>query len=413
MKRNQSSFPDDVKKVPDLKVNPDMVEAETETAYERGRGYVDARDQLPEKQLFAFAEYHAQDAERTGNSEYSYWKSVWRNFIKKRSAVVMLCIFFFLCIFTLIVPAFSKYNANAEYGQKGYSAIDSNMQLRSPIEIKESKALKDSNYVHIYGDSDKEVFDCMLYDSDTLAQKVLKVVKGSSPFYMLNRVYFNTEYWFGTNQRGQDYWSQVWQATKTSIVLSVSVSIGQILLGVIIGLVWGYVRSLDRFFTELYNFIDNIPTIIYMTLVALMIGKSTLIMGIAMILFFWLGTARNVRNLVLMYRDREYNLASRCLGTGTARILAKNIFPYLISVIVLRLALSIPQIIAYETTLNYLGLLPVTTVSLGQLLKYARNLFLENPHTMIFPAAIVSMITITFYIAGNAFSDACDPRNHV
>ena len=38
-------------------------------------------------------------------------------------------------------------------------------------------------------------------------------------------------------------------------------------------------------------------------------------MALAMIAFGWLVMARNVRNLVLMYRDREYNLASRCLGT--------------------------------------------------------------------------------------------------
>jgi oligopeptide transport system permease protein len=150
-----------------------------------------------------------------------------------------------------------------------------------------------------------------------------------------------------------------------------------------------------------------------MTLIALMIGKSTLIMAVAMIAFYWLGTARNIRNLVFMYRDREYNLASRCLGTGLGRILAKNIFPYLISVIVLRLALSIPGIIAYETTLSYLGLLDITTPSLGILLRDARSNFLEYPYLMVFPAAIVSLITVTFYLVGNAFSDACDPRNHV
>ena len=223
----------------------------------------------------------------------------------------------------------------------------------------------------------------------------------------------NSEYWFGTDSIGCDYWCQVWSATRTSIILSVSVSVGQILVGVIIGLLWGYVRKLDRFFTELYNFIDNIPTIIYMTLIALMVGKSTLIMAVAMIAFYWLGTARNIRNLVFIYRDREYNLASRCLGTGLWRILTKNIFPYLISVIVLRLALSIPGIIAYETTLSYLGLLDISTPSLGILLRDARSNFMSYPYLLVFPAAIVTLITVTFYLVGNAFSDACDPRNHV
>ena len=342
---------DENRKVVNLEANYDTVESDVDKQYGPGSVHTATRSKMPEKQLFQFAEYRAQDAERTGYSNYSYWKSVWQNFIKKKVAVFMACVFFALIIFTFIAPTISIYDAKT---------------VRIDHPTRETRFL--------------------------------------SP---------NDHFWFGTDSLGCDYWCQVWSATRTSIILSVSVSVGQIFVGVIIGLLWGYVRKLDRFFTELYNFIDNIPTIIYMTLIALMIGKSTLIMAVAMIAFYWLGTARNIRNLVFMYRDREYNLASRCLGTGLWRILTKNIFPYLISVIVLRLALSIPGIIAYETTLSYLGLLDISTPSLGILLRDARSNFLEYPYLLVFPAAIVSLITVTFYLVGNAFSDACDPRNHV
>ena len=185
-------------------------------------------------------------------------------------------------------------------------------------------------------------------------------------------------------------------------------------LGIVIGCLWGYVRWLDRPLTELYNVINNIPTVIYMTLVALIVGQGFGIMATAMIAIGWLVMARNVRNLVLMYRDREYNLASRCLGTPVWRVLVKNIFPYLISVIILRLALSIPGTIALESTLSYLGLgLGAATPSLGLLLRNARNFFLDYPYLLIEPAVIVSLITVTFYLVGNAVSDAADPRNHV
>ncbi len=336
-----------------VKLDPDysVVDTNLDKQYGPGSVHTSTRSRMPEKQLFSYAEYRAQDAERTGYSNYSYWKSVWQNFIKKKVAVVMAIVFIALLIFTFIAPMISIYDANT---------------VRIDHPNRETRFM--------------------------------------SP---------NSHFWFGTDSLGCDYWCQVWSATRTSIILSVSVSLGQIAVGVIIGLLWGYVRKLDRFFTELYNFIDNIPTIIYMTLIALMIGKSTMIMAVAMIAFYWLGTARNIRNLVFMYRDREYNLASRCLGTGLWRILTKNIFPYLISVIVLRLALSIPGIIAYETTLSYLGLLDITTPSLGILLRDARSNFLEYPYLLVFPAAIVSLITVTFYLVGNAFSDACDPRNHV
>ncbi len=332
----------------DLHVNYETVDTEPDRPRPLGREYPKSRNVMPEKQLFEFAEYKPREAERIGYSNYSYWKSVWANFLKKKSAVFMSVVFILLFIFTFVASAIGKYDIN------------------------------------------------MAPDP-------------------LNRSYIapNAEYWFGTNAIGQDYWAQVWYATRASILLAVLVSLGQITLGVIIGLVWGYVRKLDRFFTELYNLIDNIPTIIYMTLIALMIGKSMLTMGIAMVGFGWLATARNVRNLVFMYRDREYNLASRCLGTGLGRILFRNIFPYLVSVIILRMALAIPGTIAYETTLTYLGLMDITKPSLGMLLSAARAVFPNASYTLWFPAIIVSIITITFYLVGNAFSDACDPRNHV
>ena len=299
--------------------------------------------------LFYIVEYSPDQAERTGYSNYSYWRSVFQNFAKKKSAVVMSFIFFSLIIFSFIALAIGKYD---------YATLrtDSALAFISP----------------------------------------------------------NSEFWFGTDNLGRDYWCQVWYATQTSVKLALLVAAGECVVGITIGCIWGYVRSLDRFITEVYNIMTNIPMIIYMTLIALLVGQSFTIMAISLIAFGWLRMARNVRNLVLMYRDREYNLASRCLGTPVWRVLVKNIFPYLISIIILRIALSIPQTIALESTLSYLGLgLDITTPSLGILLRNARLYFLDKPYLLVFPAVIVSLITITFYLVGNAFSDAADPRNHV
>ena len=283
---------------------------------------------------FKVVEYSPEKAEMIGYSNYSYWKSVFHNFLKKKSAVALLIVFVALVVFSFVALVIGKYDYR-------------------------------------------------------------NLVTDSSKGFILP----NSEFWFGTDNLGRDYWSQVWYATQTSIT---------------IGLLWGYVRQLDRFFTELYNVIDNIPQIIYMTLIALMVGKSFTIMAVSLIAFGWLGMARNIRNLVMMYRDREYNLASRCLGTPTYRILLKNILPYLISVIILRVALSIPRTISMETTLSYLGLgLDINTPTLGILLRNARSYFLNYPYLLVFPAVIVSVVTITFYLVGNAFSDAADPRNHV
>ncbi len=311
----------------------------------------EVKQEANQDDLFRVVEYSAEAAERIGYSDYSYWKSVFQNFLNKKSAVVMAVVFFSLVIFSFVALRIGKYD-----------------------------------YKDLY----------LLSDSSLAFTKP------------------NGQFWFGTDNLGRDYWCQVWYAAQVSIKLALIVAAGECVLGVTIGCIWGYVRSLDRFLTEVYNVINNIPTVIYMTLVALIVGQSFRNMAIAMICIGWLTMARNVRNLVLMYRDREYNLASRCLGTPVWRVLVKNIFPYLISVVILRLALAIPSTIALESTLSYLGLgLDINTPSLGILLRNARNYFLDYPYLLIFPAVIVSLITVTFYLVGNAFSDAADPRNHV
>jgi oligopeptide transport system permease protein len=307
-------------------------------------------ENMSESELFSYVEYSPEAAEQTGYSDYSYWKSVFQHFFKKKSAVVQSCIFIVLVIFSFVALAIGKY----EY----------------------SKLVPDHTKVFI------------------------------GPF--------NSEYWFGTDNIGRDYWSQVWYASQTSIKLSAIVALGECALGVIIGLIWGYVRKAERIITEIWTIFTQIPQIIYMLLIALMIGQDFKVMCVSLIVFGWMIMARNVRNLVFMYRDREFNLASRTLGTPTHRILLRNILPQLISVIILRIAMSIPATVTMETTLSYLGLgLGVDTPSLGILLRNSRSYFLDFPYLLIFPAIIVSLITVTFYLVGNAFSDASDPRNHV
>ena len=301
------------------------------------------------EELFYVVDYSAEEAEKIGYSNYSYWGSVLQNFMKRKMAVFSVILFVALVIFSFIALAIGKYD---------YATLEVNNAL-----------------------------------------------KFTRP---------NAEFWFGTDNIGRDYWCQVWFAAQTSIRMALIVAIGESILGIIIGLLWGYVRATDRFFTELYNLIYNIPTIIYMTLIALLVGRSFTIMAVSLIATHWLVMARQVRNLVFMYRDREYNLASRCLGTPLWRVLTKNILPYMISVSIMRIALSIPSTISLESTLSYLGIgLDSRTPSLGVLLRDARLFFLDYPYLLVFPALIVSLISLSFYILGNAFSDAADPRNHV
>ena len=306
--------------------------------------------------LFKRATFDNSAAEKTGYSNYSYWASTWKVFVKNKVAMFFMVILITLLLFTFIQPFLP--------GQK------------SPTTI--------------YTDPQTEI--------------------------QLRNLEPNSEFWFGTNTIGQDLWSRIWSGTRTSMLIGLAVGIWDAVIGIIVGSLWGYVRSLDPFITQVYNVLNNIPSSIILILVSYILKPSVTTIIFAMCLTGWLPTARFVRNQVVIIRDREFNLASRCLGTPTKRVITKNLLPQLVSVIMMRIALAIPAAIGHEVFLTYIGLgLPVSTPSLGNLVNEGRMVMMSPSlrYQLIFPAAVLSLITVSFYIMGNYFADAADPKNHI
>lgn len=226
----------------------------------------------------------------------------------------------------------------------------------------------------------------------------------------------NKIYWFGTNDIGQDLWSRMWSGTRTSLFIGIIVALIEAVVGIIAGLIWGYVRKLDFLFTEIYNLINNIPSTIILVLASYIMRPGIKTIIIAMSITGWIGLARFIRNQVLIIRDRDFNLASRCLGTPLKRVITRNLLPQMVSVVMLRMALAIPGAIGSEVFLSYIGLgLPIKTPSLGNLVNKGRTLMMAPTmrYQLFIPAIILSIITVCFYLVGNAFSDAADPKNHV
>ena len=307
-----------------------------------------------ESKLFKFIDFDPQRAEKTAATGYSYWKSTFKLFFSKKSSRIVLSFLCLLLLFIIIQP----YLPNQ----------------KDPIQI-----FKEGN----------------------------AAIRNAKP---------NSEFLFGTNAIGQDLWARIWSGTRTTLFIGiVSVTVNAV-VGIIIGAIWGYVRKVDKIFTEIYNVLNNVPTTIVRMLIAYILRPSVSTLIFAMCLTGWLGMAKWIRNLIIIVRDREYNLASRCLGTPTKRVITKNLLPQLISVILLDSAISIPDIIGSEVFLSYIGLgLPASIPSLGNLINEGRRVMMVPTQTyqIIFPSIVVAVITISFYALGNAFSDASDPRNHV
>ena len=305
---------------------------------------------LPEDELFTPAGFSEERAEATSYSNYSYWGSTFRAFFKNKIAVALLIALVFVVGFAFLQP-------------------------------------------YLPGQADPNL--CQV-DSTTGIQ-FRNIAPGEEGFI------------WGSNAIGQDLWARIWAGARTSLTIAFFVALIEAVVGITVGVLWGYVRQLDFFFTELYNICDNIPSTIILILISYVASPSiqTLILGMS--ITGWVAMARFIRN-------RDYNVASRCIGTPIRRIVLRNLLPYLVSVIMLRMALTIPAAIGSEVFITYIGLgLSVETPSLGNLINDGRKVMMQAGlrYQLLYPTIILSFVTIAFYLIGNAFSDAADPKNHL
>lgn len=303
-----------------------------------------------DKEKFQFVKRDDFASETIDAPAYSYWKSVFKQFMKKKSTVVMLGILVAIILISFIYPMFSKFDFN----------------------------------------------------------DVSKVNDFSIRYIKLN-----AEHWFGTDSNGKSLFDGVWFGARNSILISVIATVINLVIGVFVGGIWGISKSVDRVMMEVYNVISNIPPLLIVIVLTYSIGAGFWNLIFAMSVTTWIGIAFMIRVQILRYRDLEYNLASRTLGTPTLKIVAKNIMPQLVSVIVTTMTQMLPSFISYEAFLSFFGLgLPITVPSLGRLISdYSQNVT-TNAYLFWIPLTTLVLVSLSLFVVGQNLADASDPRTH-
>jgi len=313
---------------------------------------------LSKEELFSFVDHDELESEKITAPRYSYWQSVFRVFFRKKINIVILTLLFIIIMFAYIYPLVYHYDPFA------------NLNRPEMKHLNPSKAIK---------------------------------VMGLSIHSIL-----------GTGASGQSTFDAIWIGSKISISLAFVCAAINMTIGVLLGAVWGFSKRFDIFMTEVYNILGNVPYVLFISVMVMLFSASFWTMVFALTVTGWLGIAYFIRTQVVIIRDREYNLASKCLGTSTVKIAMKNILPFMTSVIVTLLASEIPSYISYEVFLSYIGM-GLSDMSLGKLIYSAESSMVTPGWEFEFwsPVAISSIITVVLYVVGQNLGDASDPRTHM
>lgn len=313
---------------------------------------------LTEKELFSHFDHNSIDSEKITAPRYSYWHSVFRVFFKKRINIVILALLGLIIAFTYIYPVIVEYD-------KFNNILDAS-----------TKHLKPSQAIKKFG--------------------------------------FSLHWILGTGAAGQSTFDALWFGSRISITLAFICAAINVTFGVLIGAIWGFSKKVDMVMMEVYNIIGNIPYILLISVIVMIFTPSFWTMVFALTVTGWLGIAFFIRTQVIIIRDREYNLASKCLGTSIFRIALKNILPFMTSIIVTVAATDIPAYISYEVFLAYIGM-GLANMSLGRLIYEAESAMVTPGWGFEFwsPVVIASIITVVLYVVGQNLGDASDPRTHM
>ena len=238
--------------------------------------------------------------------------------------------------------------------------------------------------------------------------------KHLSPSAAIERLGFGIHWILGTGAAGQSTFDAVWFGSRISISLAFICAAINLTVGVIVGSIWGFSKKVEIVMQEVYNILANIPYILLISVMIMLLKAGFWTMVLALTITGWLGIAYFIRTQVVIIRDREYNLASRCLGTSTLKIAMKNILPFMTSVIVTLAATEIPSYISYEVFLAYIGM-GMSDMSLGRLIYESESAMLTPGWQFEFwsPVVVASIITIVLYVVGQNLGDASDPRTHM
>lgn len=314
---------------------------------------------IQDDSMFRFISEDAIASEKIIAPRYSYWRSVFRVFFKKKINIFLIAFFAAIVLISFIMPIWWKYDL--------YENVN-------------------------------------FHDTFNLSPKAAMAHFGG----------FSLKWMLGTGAYGNSIFYGIISSARTSLLLAVICAAINMTVGIIMGAIWGYSKKFDAVMLVIYNIVANVPYILLITVLVYVIGAGFWQFILALTITGWMSIAYFFRTQVMIIRDREYSLASRCLGTPVNRVISKNILPFLTSVIVTLLASELPSYISMEVFLSYIGVgLSAAIPSLGRMIQQAQSSFLVFPWEFWPPVFVASAITIILYVLGQNLADATDPRTHM
>ena len=223
---------------------------------------------------------------------------------------------------------------------------------------------------------------------------------------------FSEGHLLGTDHLGRDMLSRIVWGTRVSVAVGVVATLIAAISGSLIGIVAGfYGRWLDNLLMRSIDMVMAFPYMLLALAIVAVLGPGLMnalfAIAIVNIPFF----ARSVRGVTLGLVRREYVDAARLSGLSDARILAGEILPNVMPVIIITMSTTVGWMILETAGLSFLGLgAQPPQADLGSMLGEGRKLVIMAPHVATIPGLVILVLVVGINLLGDGLRDVLDPR---